>query len=335
MTIEPVLSVEGLNVWFDGDVSPAHVVRDVSFEVRPGEILAIVGESGCGKSVTAMTLLGLTRSRNARFSGTVRFGEHELLSLSEPELRAVRGAGISMVFQDPLTSLNPVMTVGAQIEEMLRLHLPISRSTARRRAVEMLETVGIADADRRARQFPHEFSGGMRQRAMIAMAMSCNPPVLIADEPTTALDVTIQAQILELITSLAHDRGSAVILITHDLGVVAETADVVAVMYAGEIVELATRDDLFSAPQHPYTWGLLASIPRVDQPRTDRLPSIEGQPPSPSAVLSGCGFRDRCAFAFEACAAHPLLEERSSNRHLDRCQLPVSGREEQRRAIYP
>ncbi|MEO9174465.1 MAG: ABC transporter ATP-binding protein, partial [Gaiellales bacterium] len=254
MSSPPILEVTDLSVSFVTEGGLVEAVRGVSFSLSPGEVLGLVGESGCGKSVTAMSLTGLTKvDPNARFGGSVRFRGRELLTLGERELRRVRGAEIAMVFQDPMTSLNPVHRVGSLIAETLRAHLPISRSAADARAVELLREVGISEPERRARDYPHQFSGGMRQRVMIAMALACRPAVLIADEPTTALDVTIQAQILRLIRRLRADLQTAVLLITHDLGVVARLADRVAVMYAGRIVEQGTVRDLFHRPQHPYT----------------------------------------------------------------------------------
>jgi oligopeptide/dipeptide ABC transporter ATP-binding protein len=323
---EPILAVDDLHVSFITEGGVVEAVRGVSFTLSPGEVLGVVGESGCGKSVTAMSLTGLTRSDpNARFAGSVRFRGRELLTLGERELRRVRGAEIAMVFQDPMTSLNPVHRVGSLIAETLRAHVEISRSAADARAVELLREVGIPEPERRARDYPHQFSGGMRQRVMIAMALACEPAVLIADEPTTALDVTIQAQILRLIERMRESRGAAVVLITHDLGVVARLADRVAVMYAGRIVEQGTVRDVFHRPQHPYTWGLLESIPRIDRERIDRLHSIAGQPPSLIDLGEGCAFRARCAYAHARCEQTPPLEHRSGGAdHLDACWLDAA-----------
>jgi peptide/nickel transport system ATP-binding protein/oligopeptide transport system ATP-binding protein len=323
---EPILAVDDLHVSFVTEGGVVEAVRGVSFTLSPGEVLGVVGESGCGKSVTAMSLTGLTRTDpNARFAGSVRFRGRELLTLGERELRRVRGAEIAMVFQDPMTSLNPVHRVGSLIAETLRAHLEISRSAADARAVELLREVGIPEPERRARDYPHQFSGGMRQRVMIAMALACEPAVLIADEPTTALDVTIQAQILRLIERMRESRGAAVVLITHDLGVVARLADRVAVMYAGRIVEQGTVRDVFHRPQHPYTWGLLESIPRIDRERIDRLHSIAGQPPSLIDLGEGCAFRARCAYAHARCEETPPLEHRSGREdHLDACWLDAA-----------
>jgi oligopeptide/dipeptide ABC transporter ATP-binding protein len=322
MSDGPLLDVRDLHVSFRTGDGLVRAVDGVSFTLGRGEVLGIVGESGSGKSVTAMTLMGLIRDPNAVFSGQVMFNGRDLMQLSGGQMQAVRGAQIAMIFQDPMTSLNPVFRVGWQIEEQLRAHEKLTRGQARTRALELLAAVGIPNPRARIDDYPHQFSGGMRQRAMIAMGLSCNPDVLIADEPTTALDVTIQAQILELITRLQDDFGSAVLLITHDMGVVAEVADRVAVMYAGRIVERAAVDELFARPQHPYTWGLLGSISRLDQPRQARLQAIAGQPPSLLALPSGCAFRPRCTHAFSRCAAEvPALAERVGGDHLDACLL--------------
>jgi len=334
-TAEPVLSVRDLRVTFDGPAGPVRAVDGVSLDLRPGEVLAVVGESGSGKSVTAMTLLGLTRGQAAAIDGEVRFGGRNLLALSDRELRPIRGAEIAMVFQDPMTSLNPTKTVGRQIVDVLRLHTVASKREARERAVALLEEVGIPQPQRRVDAYPHEFSGGMRQRAMIAMAIACEPKVLIADEPTTALDVTIQAQVLELLGQLRETRGTAVVLITHDLGIVADLADRVAVMYAGRLVEQAARDGLFYGPQHPYTWGILASVPRIDLARAARLTPIEGSPPQLDALPAGCAFRDRCPVAFDACVERPPLEPRSAPDHLDACWRDPAERPALRAAAHP
>jgi peptide/nickel transport system ATP-binding protein/oligopeptide transport system ATP-binding protein len=315
-----LLSVRDLRVSFATEEGVVHAVDGVSFDVRPGEVVAIVGESGSGKSVTAMTLLGLTRSPNARFEGSAVFDGTELLTASEHELESIRGAGIAMVFQDPMSSLDPVYRVGDQIAEQILAHEPdVSRRQARERAVGLLARVGIPLAEERARAFPHEFSGGMRQRVMIAMALSCSPELLIADEPTTALDVTIQAQILRELRGLRDSTGAAVVIVTHDLGVVADIADRVLVMYAGRVVEQGTLDELFYDPRHPYTWGLLGSIARLDRDRSVRLAAVPGSPPSLLDPPSGCHFRTRCPHAFERCAAEvPPLGER------DRCWLSLA-----------
>ena len=328
----PLLEVEHVRVDFRTEDGVVRAVEDVSFALRPGEVLAIVGESGSGKSVTAMTLMGLTRGPNAAFGGSARLRDLDLISASDEELRRVRGKEIAMIFQDPMTSLNPVHRIGAQIVEQIRAHEEVSDQQAEARVVELLERVGIPRASERARSFPHEFSGGMRQRVMIAMAMSCDPAVLIADEPTTALDVTIQAQILEEMRELRERSGTAILLVTHDLGVVADIADRIAVMYAGRIVETGTLDEIFYDPQHPYTWGLLGSITRIDRDRPGRLPSIPGMPPSLLARPQGCHFRPRCRHEFEDCVRYPELEGRlpEAPGHDDRCWLPVEAKRERR-----
>jgi oligopeptide/dipeptide ABC transporter ATP-binding protein len=320
---EPLLSVHDLHVSFNTEDALVQAVDGVSFDLHEGEILAVVGESGCGKSVTAMTLMGLTRSPNSRFQGEARFRGLELVGASDDELRTVRGAEIAMIFQDPMTSLNPVLRIGDQIIEQIVEHEPMGKVQARERTIELLERVGIPHAASRVDAFPHEFSGGMRQRVMIALALSCDPSVLIADEPTTALDVTIQAQILDRIRQLRDDTGTAVILVTHDLGVVADVADRIAVMYSGRIVEQGTVDEIFYDPRHPYTWGLLGSIARVDRPRPERLPAIAGLPPSLADRPQGCHFRPRCPHAFDKCTETPGLEQRGSGSatQLDRCWL--------------
>jgi oligopeptide/dipeptide ABC transporter ATP-binding protein len=313
----PVLSVRDLAVGFATDDGQVRAVDGVSFDVARSEVLAIVGESGCGKSVTAQTLMGLTRSPNAIISGSVIFEGRDLNTLPDKELQKIRGARIAMVFQDPMTSLNPVYRVGDQIAEAIRAHRDESKSAALERAAELLGVVGIPHPQQRVRDYPHEFSGGMRQRVMIAMALALEPDVLIADEPTTALDVTIQAQILDLLRNLNRDRGVSVVLITHDLGVVAELADRVLVMYAGQVVEQAGVDELFAAPQHPYTRGLLASIPRLDSPAPQRLPQIPGHPPSLLNPPTGCRFAARCPEVFDECSAPPPLTDHAA--HEVRC----------------
>jgi oligopeptide/dipeptide ABC transporter ATP-binding protein len=320
---EPLLTVEDLAVSFATDEGLVQAVDGVSFSLAVGEFLAIVGESGSGKSVTAMTLMGLTRGNNVRFGGTAHYKGSELVGASDEELRSVRGEEIAMIFQDPLTSLNPVMRIGKQIVEQIQAHGNVSDSAAREHAIFMLEQVGIPRARERIDHYPFEFSGGMRQRVMIAMALSCDPNILIADEPTTALDVTIQAQIIERIKELRERTGAAVILVTHDLGVVADIADRIAVMYAGRIVEEGTLDEIFYDPQHPYTWGLLGSITRVDRPRPERLPAIPGLPPTSADRPEGCHFRPRCPHAFDKCTEVPGLEVRlpDAAAHSDRCWL--------------
>ena len=300
----PVLDVRDLKTVFKTRSGEVHAVNDVSFSLRPGELLGVVGESGSGKSVTMMSLLGLLPSPPADVrAGSVMFDNKDLLHVDAETLRAVRGGKIGFVFQDPMTSLNPVFTVGLQIMEPLRKHMGLSKAQAKSRAQELLELVGIPDAKRRLDDYPHQFSGGMRQRVMIAIALACDPQVLIADEPTTALDVTIQAQILELMKDLRSKLGMAVIWITHDLGVIAGIADRVMVMYGGQVVEHAPVQDLFRDPQHPYTRALLKTIPKIHGERAPRLTVIEGQPPIMMAAPKSCPFRDRCDVAFDRCAA--------------------------------
>ena len=321
---ERLLEVDDLHVHFATEDGVVRAVDGVSFELARGDVLGIVGESGSGKSVTAMTLMGLTRGVNSIFEGRVVYKGKDLLNISEREFQDYRGAEIGMIFQDPMTSLNPVYRIGDQIVEAIRTHDSVDRRTARKRAVELLHQVGIPNPEHRVDDFPHQFSGGMRQRAMIAIALSCSPDILIADEPTTALDVTIQAQIIELISRLKDDFNSAVILITHDLGVVADIADEIIVMYAGRVVEHAAKRELFYNPQMPYTWGLLGSIPRLDGPRPERLHSIKGAPPSLINAPPGCKFRPRCPHAFEKCTQEPPLENHvEAAGHLDRCWLDV------------
>ncbi len=327
-----LLSVEGLKVGFSTEDGLLQAVSDVSFDLKAGEVLAIVGESGSGKSVTAQTIMGLTRSPNAHISGSIRYGETELVEASDSQLQKIRGREIAMIFQDPMTSLNPVYKVGRQIVEAIRAHDDVPKDEARKRAIEMLDAVGIPAPESRVDNYPHEFSGGMRQRAMIAMGLALEPNLLIADEPTTALDVTIQAQIIRLLSKLNADRGLAVILITHDLGVVAEIADRVLVMYGGRVVEQGTLDEIFYDPQHPYTWGLLGSLTRLDRDRPHRLPQIRGAPPSLVAPPQGCSFRPRCPHAFGKCTTMPDLSERvaDGSGHLDRCWLDATAKKERR-----
>jgi peptide/nickel transport system ATP-binding protein len=322
--LSPLLEVDDLHVSFATEDGTVKAVDGVSFSVASGEVVAIVGESGSGKSVTAMTLMGLTRGPNAQFEGAAHFDGQELIDATDAQLRKVRGAGIAMVFQDPMSSLDPVYRIGTQIVEQIRVHeKQVSKAQALDRAVELMERVGIPRAKERLRSYPHEFSGGMRQRVMIAMALSCSPKLLIADEPTTALDVTIQAQILDELRQLRTDTGAGVILVTHDLGVVADIADRVIVMYAGRVVEQGTLDEIFYDPQHPYTWGLLGSITRVDSDRAERLPAIAGLPPSLLSPPKGCHFRPRCPHVFERCTEVPELAARQPDHaeHLDRCFL--------------
>jgi peptide/nickel transport system ATP-binding protein len=319
-----LLEVQDLRVSFRTEDGVVQAVDGVSFEIDRGEVVAIVGESGSGKSVTAMTLMGLTRGPNARFEGRALFEGEDVVGASEDELRRIRGAQIAMVFQDPLSSLDPVYRVGDQIVEQIRVHdKDISKAAALEHAAELMDRVGIPRAKDRLRSYPHEFSGGMRQRVMIAMALSCSPKLLIADEPTTALDVTIQAQILDELRKLRTETDAGIILVTHDLGVVADIADRIVVMYAGRVVEQGSLDEIFYDPQHPYTWGLLGSITRIDRDHSQRLPAIPGLPPSLLRPPTGCHFRPRCPHAFERCTDVPGLEARLSDAptHLDRCWL--------------
>jgi peptide/nickel transport system ATP-binding protein len=295
-----MLEVADLRVEFRTEDGVVHAVDGVSYSVDSGKTLGIVGESGSGKSVTAMTTMGLTRGRSTTIEGRILFEGKNLLELDAEELRQIRGNDVAMIFQDPLSSLHPLYKVGWQLIETIRVHRKVTKPAARDRAIELLELVGIPDPDRRVDQYPHEFSGGMRQRVMIAMALANDPKLLIADEPTTALDVTVQAQILALLADLQCRLGMALIVITHDLGIVAEIADEIAVMYAGRIVEHASTEQIFGAPQHPYTWGLLKSIPRLDSPRSEELVPIPGRPPSLISRPSGCFFHPRCAYAQDA-----------------------------------
>ncbi len=298
---EPLVSVEDLHVEFHTDAGVVKAVDGVSWSIRPGETLAIVGESGSGKSVSALALMGLLQKPAAKITGRILFRGRDLITAGEDELRSLRGNEISMIFQDPLTALNPVFKVGHQVAEVIQAHEKIGKIPARRRAVDLLAEVGIPNPKQRAEEFPHQYSGGMRQRAMIAMALALDPALLLADEPTTALDVTVQAQIMNLLSKLQESRGTAIVLITHDLGVVAGHADRVVVMYAGRVAETAGIDPLFHAPRHPYTLGLLTSLARLDRRRTDRLRPIPGSPPSLIRVPPGCPFHPRCPFATEIC----------------------------------
>jgi oligopeptide/dipeptide ABC transporter ATP-binding protein len=327
-----LLDVEHLRVGFRTEDGLVQAVDDVSFQLRSGEVLAIVGESGSGKSVSALTLMGLTPRMNTTFEGTATLEGQDLLNASDDELRRLRGEEIAMIFQDPMTSLNPVQRIGAQIVEQIQAHRDMGSQEAYDLTVELLERVGIPRARERIRSYPHEFSGGMRQRVMIAMALSCDPSVLIADEPTTALDVTIQAQILAVMQELRERTDAGIVLVTHDLGVVADIADRILVMYAGRVVEQGTVDEIFYDPQHPYTWGLLGSIARVDRPRPERLPSIPGLPPSLHNRPKGCHFRPRCRHEFAQCAEVPALEARdpAAPLHTDRCWLPLDEKRSRR-----
>jgi peptide/nickel transport system ATP-binding protein len=328
---ERLLEVNDLKVRFATEDGIVRAVDGISFELERGKVLGIVGESGSGKSVTAMTMMGLTRGVNAAFEGQVLYKGTDLLNVSDRGMQEYRGNELGMIFQDPMTSLNPVYRIGDQIVEAIQAHEDVDKRTARARTIELLRQVGIPNPDSRVDDFPHQFSGGMRQRAMIAMALSCNPSILIADEPTTALDVTIQAQIVELVDRLKDDFNSAVIFITHDLGVIADIADEIMVMYAGRVVERGTKRDIFYDPQMPYTWGLLGSIPRLDRPRPERLHTIKGMPPSLINLPEGCKFRPRCPHAFEKCKQEPALENRvETPGHLDRCWLDVEYKREHR-----
>jgi oligopeptide/dipeptide ABC transporter ATP-binding protein len=308
---ETLLAVDGLRVEFATDRGRIYAVNGISFAIAEGETIGIVGESGCGKSVTSLALLGILARSGGVTSGTAMFAGRDLLKMSDRALRDVRGKEIAMIFQDPMTSLNPVHTVGGQIREALTAHFDMSTRAANVRVVELLEQVGIPSARSRAKDYPHQFSGGMRQRAMIAMALACEPKLLIADEPTTALDVTIQAQILDLLRTLVAERGTALILITHDLGVVAGMCERVNVMYAGTIVETGTTDQLFAEPRHPYTLGLLQSVPRLDVGAQLPLRPIPGQPRNMLSPPTACPFAPRCRYRLDRCTQElPLLEER-------------------------
>jgi oligopeptide/dipeptide ABC transporter ATP-binding protein len=332
---EPLLEVRNLKVSFRTEDGTVQAVDGVSLTLGQGETLGIVGESGSGKSVTMLSVMRLITDPNARFEGEVIYKGRDLMALTQDQVRGIRGAGIAMIFQDPMTSLNPVYRVGWQIAEQIRAHEGMTSQAARARAIDLLKSVGIPHASERVDDYPHQFSGGMRQRVMIAMALSCSPDIIIADEPTTALDVTIQAQILSLIRKLRDDFGTAVVLITHDMGVVAEMADRVAVMYAGRIVEEGSRRDVFYQPQHPYTWGLLGSIARLDRPKPKRLAAIPGLPPSLLNLASGCAFRVRCAHRFERCLETPSLLDRLGNGHLDACHLEPQAKKDARAGATP
>jgi oligopeptide/dipeptide ABC transporter ATP-binding protein len=319
--VPPLLEVKGLHTEFRTGAGLVRAVDGVSYTVEHGETVAVVGESGSGKSVSALSILRLIASPPGRITGgEILFDGRDLLRLSETEMRQIRGRDIGMVFQEPMTSLNPVLTIGRQITETLEEHQGADRGAADRRALELLEMVGISDPRRRLRQYPHQLSGGMRQRVMIAIALACNPKLIIADEPTTALDVTIQAQILELMKSLTRKLGVAQIIITHNLGVVARYASRVNVMYAGRIVEAGHAEAIYHRPRHPYTMALLRSVPRLDRPRQARLDPVEGQPPDLTRLDGGCAFRARCRFAIERCGeARPTLETAGDAGHLAAC----------------
>ena len=324
---EPLLEVRDLRVQFPTEDGVVKAVDGVSFSLEPGETLGVVGESGSGKSVSFLTVMGLIRAAQGDITGEVFFQGQDLLKLPADEMRSVRGKKISMIFQDPMTSLHPYYKVGTQISEAIRAHDSLSKREAHEQAVEMLRKVGIPRPDERANQYPHEFSGGMRQRAMIAMALSLNPDLLIADEPTTALDVTVQAQILDLIDRLKSEFNAAVVIVTHDLGVVAEHCDQIQVMYAGRIVETGTRHDIYYAAHHPYTWGLLQSIARMDQERTERLRPIEGLPPSLIFLPGGCAFHPRCPYVFDRCKTEEPELIPADGHHASRCHLLLEDKE--------
>lgn len=306
----PLLEIENLTVSLFQDGTETPLVRDVSYSVEPGEILALVGESGSGKSVSSLAVMGLLAKGLRVTSGAINFDGRDLLSLGAEEMRKLRGRDISMVFQEPMTSLNPVRSIGSQIMESVEENLGLTRTQARQRAIDLLKEVGVADAERRLKQYPHHFSGGMRQRVMIAIALAADPKLIIADEPTTALDVTIQAQILDLMARICRDHGTALVLITHNLGIVARYAQRVNVMYGGRIVESGSARALYTAPRHPYTEGLLQSVPRLDQDRTIPLRPIQGSPADPFTPISGCRFHPRCPYAIAVCRSEvPKFED--------------------------
>ena len=316
-----LLEVSDLHTQFFTRDGVVRAVDGVTFEVGAGETLGIVGESGCGKSVTALSLMRLIPQPPGKIvAGSIMFDGQDILKMDDDDVRAIRGNNIAMIFQDPMTSLNPVLTISRQISEALELHLKMDKAEAKKRTIELLELVNIPSAKKRADDYPHQFSGGMRQRVMIAMALSCNPKLILADEPTTALDVTIQAQILELMKDLSRRFGVAMLIITHNLGVVARYADRVNVMYAGRIIERGTARELYANPRHPYTLGLLRSVPRLDEPRRARLDPIEGQPPDLTRLPSGCAFTPRCAFSIERCRVEiPPLRVVNGGGHVSAC----------------
>jgi peptide/nickel transport system ATP-binding protein len=316
--VEALLTVRDLTISFQTDHGEIPVTRNIGFTLAPGERLGVVGESGCGKSVTGLSLMRLLPASTARISGEVLFEGQNLLTLPERQMRRVRGSKIAMIFQEPMSALDPVFTIGHQIAEAYLSHFPSSRAEARERAIAALDQVGIALPSRRYDEYPHQLSGGMRQRVMIAMALICNPRLLIADEPTTALDVTVQAQILKLLRDVSEQTGTALLFITHDLGVVAETCTRMLTMYAGEVVENAPVDDVLLQPRHPYTSGLLRSLPRLSERRA-ALPSIPGRVPSPGAMPPGCRFAPRCAYAVAACAAPQPMQILAPSAHGVRC----------------
>ena len=314
---DPVIKVDHLSVGFPTKSGVLQAVTDVSFEIRAGEVLSVVGESGSGKSVTALAMMRL-HPKSARITGTVNFGGVDLLSISEDDMRSVRGSGVAMIFQDPMTALNPVFSIGSQISEAIRVHNDVSKEQAWRRSIELLDLVGVPEAKQRAAQFPHEYSGGMRQRAMIAMAISNDPKLLIADEPTTALDVTVQAQVMEVLHDVQRQTGSAMLLITHDLGLGAGSADRVQVMYASRLMEAGHVDEIFYESCNPYTRALLDSIPDLEGTK-DELQPIPGNPPSLLNPPSGCPFRPRCGYAIDLCAQESPPVVQISDGHASRC----------------
>ena len=317
---ETRLEVKNLQTQFHTGAGVVRAVDGVSWDVKPGETVALVGESGCGKSVSALSVMRLVSQPAGRIvGGQILFKGRDLLTLPEEEMRKVRGREIAMVFQEPMTSLNPVLTVGRQLTEPCEIHLGMTTAQSRARAVELLGLVGIADAERRLKQYPHQFSGGMRQRLMIAMALACNPALILADEPTTALDVTIQAQILELMKDVSRRLGVAMLMITHNLGVVARYADRVNVMYAGRIIERGTSREIYADPRHPYTLGLLRSVPRLDEPKKEKLAPIQGQPPDLTRLPPGCAFAPRCAYAIDRCRDEMPALVAFEGEHLSAC----------------
>jgi len=320
-----LLTVRDLKTQFFTQEGVVKAVDGVTYDLQEGETLGLVGESGCGKSVSALSLMRLIADPPGKIvDGNIEFEGRDLLKLSEDEMRSIRGNRMAMIFQEPMTSLNPVLTIGRQLSEALELHMKMNKQQSRRRSAELLEMVGIPEADRRLDDYPHQFSGGMRQRVMIAMGMSCNPKLLLADEPTTALDVTIQAQVLEIVKKLCSEMGTAVIIITHNLGVVARYADRVNVMYAGRIIERAPAEELYGHPRHPYTLGLLHSVPRLDESLKEKLDPIEGLPPDLVNLPPGCPFRPRCRFAKDKCAEeYPPLFDVGKN-HTAACWVDVT-----------
>jgi oligopeptide/dipeptide ABC transporter ATP-binding protein len=333
MTQSILLNIEDLTVAFPTEAGSACAINHLSLQIKPGEVLGLVGESGCGKSMTSLAVLRLIPSPGYIAKGSIHFNQQNLLTLSPEEMRKIRGSQIALIPQDPLTSLNPVYTIGDQIMEVLQLHQGLSKDAAKKRAIELLDQVRIPNSKERINDYPHQFSGGMRQRVMIAMALSCTPTLLIADEPTTALDVTVQAQILELLREIRREHQTAIMLITHDLGVVAEMCDEVAVMYAGRIVEKAGVQELFKSPKHPYTWGLLESLPTLTR---ERLQPIEGQPPSITEIPVGCSFEPRCSKRMAVCTTKfPLAAQEGPNQQVCCYLYPGSYHPDQQQDQMP